>query len=254
MKEFKHINLINATYGDVKGIKYSMAILPWGATEPHNYHLPYLTDSILSHVIAIDASKLVYEKSGINIMVLPAVNCGSQNPGQHDLPFCIHYRYETQKSILSDIVAALQRQGINKLLILNGHGGNVFKNMIRDLYLNYPKFTIATTEWYEIADGSDCFEAKIDNHAAETETSVMMYYYPEKVNLESAGNGASNGFALESLNKGVAWIPRHWNKTSKDSGIGNPELATAKKGEKFAHRVVNKLADLLTEISSADIY
>ena len=94
-----------------KNNQYQMAILPWGATEPHNLHLPYLTDCILSHSIAVDAAVQLAADKGVNCMVLPPVAMGAQNPGQRDVAFCIHYRYETQKAILQDIVEALQHQG-----------------------------------------------------------------------------------------------------------------------------------------------
>lgn len=254
MKIIKHLDLTNCSYGDIKDYEYDIAILPWGATEPHNYHLPYLTDSILSHAIAVDAAIKAYNDGNINAMVLPSVNCGSQNPGQHELPFCIHYRYETQKAILNDTIVALRRQGITKLLIINGHGGNIFKNMIRDLYLDYHDFTIATTDWYTIVNSRDYFEATIDDHAGETETSVMMHYYLEKVNLAEAGDGNSRNFALKSLNEKIAWTPRDWGKTSSDSGVGNPKLATAEKGEKFVTAIISKLTKLLIEMSCSNLY
>ena len=94
-------------YGKVKNKHYSIAILPWGATEPHNLHLPYLTDCILSQAIAIDAIRRLQKEFQHNAMVLPPVAMGAQNPGQRDLPFCLHYRFETQKAILSDIIASL---------------------------------------------------------------------------------------------------------------------------------------------------
>ncbi|MBO7316733.1 MAG: creatininase family protein, partial [Paludibacteraceae bacterium] len=47
-------------YGKVKNETYEMAILPWGATEPHNMHLPYLTDCILSQQVALDAASKLY--------------------------------------------------------------------------------------------------------------------------------------------------------------------------------------------------
>lgn len=254
MSTTKKIDLTNSNYGSVKGNSYQMAILPWGATEPHNYHLPYLTDSILSHAISVDTATRVSREHGINVMVLPAVNCGAQNPGQHDLPFCIHYSYETQKAILSDTVRALKHQGINKLLIVNGHGGNIFKGMIRDLYITYPDFLIATTEWFTVVNSKDYFDATIDDHAGESETSVMMYYHPDKVNISEAGDGSSKPFALDSLNDKSAWIPRNWSKTSSDSGVGDPRGATAQKGAKFAGAIVEKLSILVVELATQDIY
>ena len=134
----KELDLAVSCYGKVKPLNYDLAILPWGATEPHNLHLPYLTDCILSHDIAVDAAKQALDRYGVRGMVLPYVTAGSQNPGQRELDFCIHYRYETQKAILTDIIASLYAQGYRRLLIINGHGGNPFKSMTRDLSLDIP--------------------------------------------------------------------------------------------------------------------
>lgn len=246
-------DLAITSYGAVKDRTYDIVMLPWGATEPHNLHLPYLTDCILSHDIAVDAAVLAKKKYGVNSMVLPAINMGSQNPGQRELPFCIHARYETQKAILTDIVASLFAQGIRKMVIINGHGGNTFKSMIRDLSIDYPDFLIATSEWFTVAKASEYFDIPGD-HADELETSVMMHYHPELINLEEAGSGEFTTFAAESLNQKVAWIPRNWAKVSKDTGIGDPRKATAEKGKRFAEVVVAKYATLLNELVHGDIY
>lgn len=246
-------DLAITSYGAVKDRTYDIVMLPWGATEPHNLHLPYLTDCILSHDIAVDAAVLAKKEYGVNSMVLPAINMGSQNPGQRELLFCIHARYETQKAILTDIVASLFAQGIRKMVIINGHGGNTFKSMIRDLSIDYPDFLIATSEWFTVAKASEYFDIPGD-HADELETSVMMHYHPELINLEEAGSGEFTTFAAESLNQKVAWIPRNWAKVSKDTGIGDPRKATAEKGKRFAEVVVAKYATLLNELVHGDIY
>ena len=62
--EKREIDLTVSCYGKVKDVKYDVVILPWGATEPHNLHLPYLTDCILPHDIAVDAATLALERSG----------------------------------------------------------------------------------------------------------------------------------------------------------------------------------------------
>lgn len=241
-------------YGKVKDEKYELAILPWGATEPHNLHLPYLTDCILSQEIALDAACRLYEKTAKRVMVLSPVAMGAQNPGQRDLKFCVHYRYETQKAILADLVASLYHQGLRKLLIINGHGGNSFKSMIRDLAVDYPDFLIASTEWYTIVSPNVFFEEK-DDHAGELETSVMMHYRPDLVNLAEAGDGASRPFSLSSLNEKTAWVPRNWLKVTSDTGIGNPRKATAEKGKVYATEVVRRIVKLLQELIDAeDLY
>lgn len=250
----KQTDLAIACYGDVRKLSYDLAILPWGATEPHNQHLPYLTDCILSHAIALDAANQALELHKVQCMVLPPVFMGSQNPGQRELLFCIHSRYETQKAILTDIVASLHHQGIRKLVIINGHGGNNFKNMIRDLAVDYPDFLIATTEWFTIIPPQGFFEEK-DDHAGELETSVMLHYHPEWVDMELAGEGVSKSFALASLNEKIAWVPRNWQRVTSDTGIGDPRKATSEKGKHYAAAVSSKLCQLFTELAHAqDIY
>ncbi len=251
--ERTEIDLTVSCYGKVKDLKYDLAVLPWGATEPHNLHLPYLTDCILSHDVAVDAAVRVWERYGVRCMVMPAVTMGSQNPGQRELSFCVHTRYETQKAILTDIVASLHVQGIHRMVIVNGHGGNNFKNMIRDLSVDYPDFLIAVSDWFAVLPAKEYFDAPGD-HADELETSVMMYYHPELVCLDEAGEGHYKSFASKSLREKVAWIPRNWQKVSEDTGIGNPQLSTAEKGCRFATAVADKYADLFAELVQGNIY
>ena len=243
------IDIAKLTWGEVKEQKYDVVVLPWGAIEPHNYHLPYLTDAYLSLSISIESAKLAYKKANKLCMVMPPIYLGSQNPGQWDLPFCIHANYETQKAILTDFVTSLHIQGFRKLLIVNGHGGNTFKPMIRDLAIKLPDFFILCADWFAIVPKEDYFEAEIDDHAGEQETSVLMHYYPQLVKLDTAGNGASNPWSIASINKKTAWAPRNWQQASEDTGIGNPHKSTAEKGKRYAQEVTRRIADLLIELA-----
>lgn len=249
----KKIDLSVSNYGTARSYAYQIAILPWGATEPHNLHLPYLTDAILSHDIAVDAAAIASDKYGINAMVLPAMPLGAQNPGQRELPFCIHFRYDTQRAVLTDIVASLYHQGMRRLLIINGHGGNSFKNMIRDLAADYPDMLVAAGEWYRAAPAKDYFDRPGD-HADELETSVMMHYHPELVNLSEAGPGGDGGFKGEALRRGVAWLPRNWARISDDTGIGNPSLSSSEKGKRFAKVCAEQFAQVINDLCADDLY
>lgn len=250
----KPLDLTVSSYGKVKDVSYDIVVLPWGATEPHNFHLPYLTDCMLPHHIAVDTAKVVLEQFNVSCMVMPPVMFGSHNPGQRELPFCIHTRCSTQQAILEDIVASLYAQGARKLLILSGHGGNNFKGMIRDLAFVYPDFSIICADWFNIVSPKGYFEEQIDDHAGETETSVMMHYHPELVNLSEAGEGDSRPFAIASLNEKVGWAPRHWNKATFDTGVGNPKKASAEKGERYVKAIIEKLAKLFVEFATHDLY
>lgn len=248
-----NFDLLSVSYGVVKQTQYDMAILPWGATEPHNYHLPYGTDAMIAKEVAIRAADKAFELGGAKCMVLPSVPFGQQNRGQHTLPFCLNARSETQKALLFDIVESLESQGIDKLLIVNGHGGNAFKGMIRDLSLDFPDMTILLTNWYEVEPQQAYFENP-DNHAGEMESSVMMHYFPEMVDMKTAGSGESKEFAIEALRDGVAWTPRDWAKISSDTGVGDPSKSTSEKGRSFASKVEDKIAKLLVELSKGNIY
>lgn len=143
-------------------------------------------------------------------MVMPAVTIGSQNPGQRSCRSVFMRYTETQKAILTDIVASLYAQGFRKLVIVNGHGGNTFKSMIRDLSVDYPDSCL---ERMVCRTGGDLFEDPGD-HADELETSVMMYYHQvNDVNLQEAGKGDYK--FIESLNEKAAWIPRDWSKNGR---------------------------------------
>jgi Uncharacterized protein, putative amidase len=249
----KQVDLSISNYGTVKDTKYDLVILPWGATEPHNYHLPYLTDSFLSHDISVEAAILAKKQYNINCMVLPTINLGSQNPGQRDLKFCLHVRCETQKAILTDIVSSLYLQGFRRMLLINSHGGNSFKNMVRDLAAEYPEFIIAVSDTFNVLPKDDYFEEE-GEHADEFETSVIMHYHPELINLDEAGEGKWKPFAIQSVNEKVAWIPRNWQKISEDTGVGNPKKATAAKGKRFAYDLVEKYVKLFYELAKGDIY
>lgn len=251
--DIREHDLSASCYGAARRHTYDIALLPWGATEPHNQHLPYLTDAILSHDVAVDAALIARRRYGIMAMVLPAMPLGAQNPGQRDLSFCIHYRSATQMAVLTDIVASLYHQGIRRLLIVNGHGGNTFKPLIRDLAVDYPDMLIAAGEWFKGAKATEYFDAPGD-HADELETSVMMHYHPELVRREEAGDGHSRGFADETLASGTVWVPRNWLRVSDDTGIGDPRTATAEKGRSFAEAVASRYAEAIKALCADDLY
>lgn len=244
--------LEQTNWKQVKNEKYEVAVLPWGATEPHNYHMPYGTDSLETARIAADAAEKAWEK-GAKVMVLPVIPLGVQNTGQIELPFCLHTRPSTQKIIFEDIVSALNKQGIKKLVLMNGHGGNDFKPMVREIQPQFPEMFISLVEWFKMLDLSEYFEDEGD-HAGEMETSVIQYYFPEFIlPLDEAGEGKAKKFKLEGMNNKTAWAPRRWDKVSDDTGIGNPKAATPEKGKKFLEDVTSRIGDYFVELAKSNI-
>lgn len=243
-----------AKWGDVSRTDaYDLAILPWGATEPHNRHLPYCTDMLTAQAIAFEVVEQAAAR-GVKAMVLPGIPLGSQNPGQIELPFCIHTSQATQFAVLRDIVISLKRQNIHKLMIMSGHGGNIFKAMIRDLMIEDPQMIICHNEWFNIVKRDGFFEEAEDDHAGELETSVMLHYYPDQVKMELAGDGRFKRFAIDGLNRKVAWLPRDWAAVTEDTGVGNPHKATAEKGRRYVEAVIPKIVDFVVDFAKGPIY
>ncbi len=241
------LDLSKTNWGEVQQHQYDIVVLPWGAIEPHNFHLPYITDAIISSEIACKSVEQAYAQANVSAVVMPPIYLGSQNPGQWELPFCIHASYETQKAILTDIVKSLYGQGFRKLLIINGHGGNSFKSMMRDLAVTFSDFYIISSDWYNFVPRQGFFDEEIDDHAGEQETSVMMYFHPELVDLNTAGNGTPNPTKMKSIANKTGWMPRNWKETTLDTGVGNPKKSTAEKGERYVNEVVNRITEMLIE-------
>src|SRR5690625_5659334 len=96
----------------------------------------------------------------------------------------------TQSAVLHDVLEVLDRQHIYKLLLLNGHGGNNFKSMVREAGLRFPSMTIAVCNWFQVLDKSEYFEME-GEHADERETSLMLYIAGDLVRpLKVAGSGS----------------------------------------------------------------
>lgn len=241
--------LAESNWKSVKDTDYEVAILPWGATEPHNFHLPYATDNHETEAIAERAAEIAW-KAGAKVVVLPTVPFGV-NTGQLDLRLAINMNPSTQLALLNDLAMAISSQGVKKLLILNGHGGNDFRQIIRELQPRVNLF-ICTINWWTCVSGKDYFDEPGD-HAGEMETSVMMALEPEMLRpLSEAGPGKAKKFRVAGLRDGWAWAPRQWSKVTSDTGTGDPSASTAAKGEKFLKAVTERIGGFLVDLARAD--
>ena len=236
---------------DVKNSHFEMAVLPWGATEAHNYHLPYGTDNIESEYIAAESARIAWEK-GAKLIVLPNIPFGV-NTGQADIKLDINLYPSTQLAILTDIAETLNRHGIRKLVIFNSHGGNDFKPIVRELGAKFPDMFICLCNWYQWRGKESFFDRKGD-HADEMETSLLLYLTPHLVRpLDEAGEGKEKKFKIEALRQGWFWAERRWSQVTDDTGIGNPKAATREKGEKYFKAVTEEVAKVFVELAESDI-
>ena len=241
--------LAEATWATVRETPYDVAVLPWAATEAHNTHLPYGTDTIETAAIAEEAGRLAWE-AGAKVVVLPAVPFGVQT-GQRDVPFCLNLMPSTQLAMLRDLAGSLAPHGVRKLVILNGHGGNEFRAILRELQGATPLFLCALN-WYTVLDPARYFDEPGD-HAGEMETSLVQHLAPALVRpLGEAGAGRARRFRIAGLREGWAWAPRHWPSVTDDTGVGDPRAATAEKGARYFADVSRRLGEFLVELASTE--
>lgn len=244
--------LAESNWKTLKEQHVELAILPWGATEAHNYHLPYATDIIEADGVAAEAGRLAWE-AGANIMILPTIPFGI-NTGQTDIKLDINMHPSTQAAVLNDVIEVLNRQNIYKLLIFNSHGGNNFKPMVRELGVKYPRMFIAFCNWFQALDKSEFFDNPEGDHAEEMETSLVMYLRPELVRpLDEAGPGKSKKFKIKALRENWAWAERKWSEVTEDTGVGDPRKATPEKGKAYFEAVTQKVSKLFIDLADADL-
>jgi creatinine amidohydrolase len=242
-------NLAETTYGAAREQNYEVAVLPVGATEAHGLHLPYATDSIQVEAIA-RAACADADARGAKVLLLPTIPYGI-NENNLGFKWTMSLRPSTLFTVISDLVSSAEEHGIPKLLVLNGHGGNEFQPLLREL-IRETTVQVMLVNWYGVVRHRDLFE-KPGEHADEMETSLLLHLNPELVRSDLAGKGVVRKPVLKAMEEGWAWVARPWDRFTHDSGFGDPSLASAEKGEKCMEAVVAKLADLLVELSAAEV-
>ena len=163
----------------------ALAVLPIGSLEQHGPHLPVITDTASASAASIRAARLV--SAQIPVLVLPGLWTGMS---EHHLPFggTISLNFSELQGVLRGVVRSLRAIGFARLLIVNGHGGNVEPLAVaaRELAHEYGLPVIACTPWYLTRERvSEVAEtAETPAHACEGETSMMMAIAPELVRTD----------------------------------------------------------------------
>jgi creatinine amidohydrolase len=241
--------LMEANHKQLTASPPRVAILPWGASEAHNWHLPYGTDVIEATHIAQRAAELAHER-GACVAVLPTIPFGNDEQ-QLDQVCTISITTPTAAAILDDVARSLRRQNIERLVIVNAHGGNQLQPLVRDAQSKH-NILIVVANFYEmVPDAKRAIFENPGDHADEMETSLLLYLCPELVQLSQAGAGTRIPFAIQALKQPGIWTPRPWSKSHPDTGSGDPSLATAEKGKRYFEAVTSALADVFVDLASA---
>jgi creatinine amidohydrolase len=242
--------LAEQTHAFVRAQKWQAAVLPFGATEPHNLHMPYGTDTFQVEELARRACQRAFD-AGAQVALLPTIPYGV-NTNHLQIPggLACSLTPTTLLAILTDLAESLERQGVRKLLLLNGHGGNELKPLTRQLHHRSPVF-LCVCDWYRMA--ADLHRGLFDRpgeHADEVETSLGLAFFPQWLRPELADKGEAKPCRLEAVNRGWVSITRPWHLVTTNTGLGDPSAATADKGRRLMDALVERLAGFLVELAA----
>jgi creatinine amidohydrolase len=229
--------LAESNLADVRAANFQVALLPMGATEPHNLHLPYATDSIEATQLASACCEKALELGG-QIVQLPTIPYGTET-NMHAFPLAMNLMPSTVSLVLRDLVHSIEASGIHKLVIFNSHGGNDLKPFLREI-AGQTKVHVFLCNWYQM------------------ETSLIMHFRPELVAKSESGqlladSGDRSPLRFEALRKSWVTLSRPWHLLTTNSGSGNPHLATADKGRLLTEEVVARIAPFLAELSASEL-
>src|SRR5262249_46744383 len=243
--------LAEQNHAFIRSQRWEVAVLPFGATEPHNLHMPYGTDNYEAEAIGSRACERAY-RAGAKVCLLPTVPFGvNTNHLQVPGALACSVTPTTLLHLLTDLVDSMERQGVRKIVLLNGHGGNELKPLTRELHHRTQAF-LCVCDWYRLAtDRYPQIFQQPGEHADEVETSLGLAFFPELLRMELADAGAARPTRLEAINRGWVSITRPWHLATTNTGLGDPSAASADKGQRLMAVLVERLAGFLTELAAA---
>lgn len=237
-KELSEKRLIRMTGYSFRSGGFDKAVLAVGSTEYHGDHLPYGTDTLVAEHLAERVDGL---------FVLPSLPFGMSRH-YASFPVALSLSTETLIRVLWEIFESLLKHGLRRLLIINGHDGNVaaIESAAREFRVEHPEMKIAVLEaWWKTAIEllpEETFEVWGGlGHAGEGETSMMLAVAPELVEMSHA-----RGVVPElPLHVEVKW---RFEELTPYGVTGDPTKATAEKGRMMRDALVDLLVSFLREM------
>jgi creatinine amidohydrolase len=205
--------------------------------------MPFGTDALTAHALAIRTAEQL-----ASTFVLPPLNFGMSDHYRHQ-SICISLSNETQVRVLKDILLSLHRWGGHRVLILNGHDGNIpcAEIAARDVKVAHPEMSLAVFDWWVVVPHflpKDMFEVWNGwGHAGEVETSIGLSLFPELMDMSEARGMVPK---VDPLMKEI-WT---FDELTQHGATGAPARGTKEKGDRIADEVVRYLVNYLTRFEA----
>lgn len=220
---------------DFKDREPKTAVIPSGSTEQHGPHGPLKTDSLIAEAMAEKATEET------DTLLLPSINVGVSRE-HSSFPGTLTLSPDTFRSQLTDIILSAHESGVEKFVVVNGHGGNV--RYIREVCENlYHDEELLALEWTWF----DAINARGMGHAGELETSLLLYLQEDLLGEPRTSGDTSWGKKTHG-----ATFDYDTGVFTEDGVVGDPKQASAEKGKKIFEESTRKLSDLLKALISGE--
>lgn len=230
------MNLLpTSTTTDVQQQSPRVAVLPIGSFEQHGEHLPLITDAAIASIIAREVA------AAYPVLQLPPISIACSH--EHGTwPGTVSISARTLHTVVTDIAASLEAQGVRKLILINGHGGNyVLSNIVQEANLTERRMSLFPQgwEWCRAREHAGLqSDQHGDMHGGEIETSILLHFAPELVGPGYKDADHDGGLRPYLLTEGMSAY-------TETGIIGFPSYATEEKGEAVLASLVEDFAGQL---------
>jgi creatinine amidohydrolase len=234
----------------------TVVVLPVGSVEQHGRHLPVGTDTLLAYSVVLAAS----ERSSLSVAVLPPPWYGFSAHHMR-FPGTVTLQPATMIALVEDIVASVVAHGFRRVLIVNGHGGNVGVIDVLAATLGerfYGSARIAGLTYFELAREAIARLRRSARggmgHACEFETAMMQHLRPELAQPLRAAvtypNPGSSYLTTDLLGGSRVRTYHDFADLSESGTLGDPSLSDPEHGARFYAAVVEELVQFIEDFAS----
>jgi len=246
--------LMEMTIEEVSVFRPEVVVMGVGSVEPHGPVLPYGTDYWQCDAAVRRGVELANRREARALMY-PTLPIGN-NVNFQAFPFACRIRVQTLMQVLLDIIEALEADGVRKIVLFNGHGGNTdtIRATLRahvDAHRPGEGAFVCMVSGPPGLHGPPLVEHPSD-HGGESETSRMLHLRGDLVRREKMGVFPFGRLAVEGLAEGGVHFVRPWHRHVPASAGGDVREATAEKGRQLIEAEAEHLGELLVHLSRAE--
>ena len=269
------MHLAESTWTDAAGVETDLALLPVGSTEQHGPHAPLGTDALTAGAVADAGADAYADTTGGEVVVAPPIPVGVAEEHRH-FAGTLWVSPDTFRAYVRETVASLASHGWDRVVVVNGHGGNVaaLEELCARLTRDGTAYAVPFT-WFDAVSldgsgegaGDESEDAGDDEtgegppvdlsevamgHGGPVETAMVRAVAPDLLRedrLDEAADGAADGWGEWVSGTNLAYDSAEF---SENGAVGDPREGTAELGAWLKERAAEKLATLLDAVAARE--